>query len=395
MTTSVSHQTEDRQWDIRLNVQSTEYLDSIIANVMEENAKGKFKYILVGGVEIGTKPNHSDYQVKHIHCAVVFHNRASKASILKNWDIVEGNGYYMVPRNRDMPYSGWRAHHTKEFSKVSKEEKDWILFESGELPADAGTKRKAIPLRSESEKKMKTDDIIRDMRGLLEAGKEKEAFDLYPRNYIQYGEKIKAMIHQKTKSFFGKHQDPHLYVHGYPGSGKTSLLKFVYEDYYKKNLDNKFWDLYNDEHHTHVMLEDLDSTVLDRLGIQFLKTICDEAGFAIDQKYKTPQLTRATILVTSNQTLDELVTLCDECKLVESTRAALKRRFYQLRVDQLQRLLGLKLINEYERKQLKKQGNEDTSKLYMSWDYQLDAPTGLPLKTPSEYREIIRNSYYK
>ncbi|RHY20244.1 hypothetical protein DYB32_010076, partial [Aphanomyces invadans] len=60
---------------------------------------------------------------------------------------------------------------------------------------------------------------------------------------------------------------------------------FVYEDYYKKNLDNKYWVLYNEDVHTHVMLEDLDSTVLDKLGAQSITTICDEAGFAIDQKY--------------------------------------------------------------------------------------------------------------
>lgn len=392
---TVPHSTEDRQWDIRLNVQDDDYLTNIVTNIMEENSRGKFKYILVGGVEIGTKPNHSDYQVKHVHIAVIFHNRASKASILKNWDIVEGNGYYMVPRNRDMPYSGWKEHHTKSFSKVSQDKKDWVLYEQGELPADNGVKRKAMPLRSDTEKKMKTDDIIRDMRAMLEAGQDKEAFDTYPRNYMQYGEKLKAMIHQKKKQFFGKHQDPHLYVYGFPGTGKTSLLKFVYGEYYKKNLDNKFWDLYNEEVHTHVMLEDLDSTVLDKLGVQFIKTICDEAGFAIDQKYKSPQLTRATILVTSNQDIDQLITLCDETKLVESTRAALKRRFYQLRVDQLQRLLGVKLINEYERKQLKKSGNDEPSKLYLSWDYHLDAPTGLPLKKPEEYRQIIRDSYYK
>ena len=186
-----------------------------------------------------------------------------------------------------------------------------------------------------------------------------------------------------------------MYLHGFPGTGKTSLLQFIYGNYYKKNLENRFWDLYDEEVHTHVMLEDLDSLVLDRLGIQFIKTICDEAGFAIDQKYKSPQLTRATILVTSNQTIEQLINQCDEVKLVENTKAALKRRFFELRVDQLQRLLGVKLIPEFDRKQLKKSGNEDPSKLYMSWNYLEDSPTGLPLKTPEEYRQMIKDAFYK
>jgi GTPase SAR1 family protein len=242
---------------------------------------------------------------------------------------------------------------------------------------------------------MKTDDIIKDMRVLIEEGKAETAWEKYPRNYLMYGEKLKSMIHQHKKSFFGKHTDPHLYVYGYPGSGKTSLMKWIYPNMYKKDLQNRFFDLYNEEVHTHIMLEDLDSNNLDRLGIQFLKTICDEAGFPIDQKYKTPQLTRATILITSNQDIDSLINGCDDVKLVESNKAAIKRRFLHLRVDSIQRLLGVKLISDYERKVLKKAGNEDPSKLYLDWNYNLDCPTGLELKTPEAYQQMIRDFYYK
>ena len=233
------------------------------------------------------------------------------------------------------------------------------------------------------------------MRELIQEGKEEEAFRKYPRNYMQYGEKLKSMIIQKKKSFHGKHINPHIYLYGFPGSGKTSLLKWLYPNTYKKDLTNRFFDLYDEKVHSHVMLEDLDSMALDKLGIQFLKTLCDEAGFPIDQKYKTPQLTRATILVTSNQSIDSLIDSSDENRLVETTKVALRRRFLHMRVDQLQRLLGLKLINEYERKVLKKEGNEDPSKLYLDWDYFNDSPTGLPLKSVDEYQRLIREFYYK
>lgn len=395
MDKTCAHSTEDRQWDIRINVQDDDYLATLIENIMLEQVTGKFKYILVGGLEIGTRPNNSDYKVRHFHAAVMFHNRASKASIIKNWGIVEGNGYYLMPRNRELPYSGWRNHHIKEFSKIDPTASDGlIIMEYGELPKD-NNKRKEITLRSDLEKKLKTDDIIKDIRVLVEAGKAEEAFEKYPRNFMQYGEKIKAMVSQKKKNFFGKHTDPHLYLYGFPGSGKTSLLNFIYGGYYKKDLSNRFWDLYDETIHTHVMLEDLDSNNLERLGVQFLKTICDEAGFPIDQKYKTPQLTRATILVTSNQDLDSLINSMDDIKQIEQTKQALKRRFLHMRVDQLQRLLGLKLICDYERKRLKKEGNEDSSKLYMDWNYFLDSPTGLNLKSPEEYRAVIRDFYYK
>jgi hypothetical protein len=100
-------------------------------------------------------------------------------------------------------------------------------------------------------------------------------------------------------------------------------------------------------------------------------------------------------LVTSNQDIDSLINAMDDLKESGQTKVALLRRFFHIRVDQLQRILGLKLVNEFERKKLKKEGNEDPSKLYMSWDYNLDCPTGEPLKDPSYYQQVIRDFYYR
>jgi hypothetical protein len=392
----VPYTTEDRQWDIRINVQTDDYLQTIVENVMlEDKEKGKFKYVLIGGLEIGTRPSNTDYQVRHVHVAVIFHNRASKSSIISNWGIKEGNGYYMVPRNRELPYTGWRDHHTKEFSKCSTDKPDsFIIYENGELPKDQN-KRKVVVVRSEAEKKMKTDEIIIDMRGMIETGQDKEAFEKYPRNYMQYGEKIKALISQNRKKFFGKHTDPHVWLYGFAGSGKTAIMNFIYNGYYKKDLQNRFWDLYDETIHSHTMLEDLDANNLEKLGIQFLKTICDEAGFPIDQKYKTPQLTRSTILVTANVDIDTCLNSMEDVKDLENTRQAIKRRFFQIRIDELKRMLGIKMISDYERKILKKEGNEDPAKLFLDWNYRLDCPTGLPLKSPEEYKTLIRDFYFK
>ncbi|KAF0775108.1 hypothetical protein AaE_001192 [Aphanomyces astaci] len=132
MSNKVSYKQEDRQWDVRINVQSDEYLRDLVGAIMDEaHGAGKFKYVLIGGVEVGTRPNHDDYKVRHVHIAAIFNNRASKASIIKNWGVIEGNGYYM------------------EFSKVDPT--STVLFEWGELPADGPAKRKIE--RSDAEKK--------------------------------------------------------------------------------------------------------------------------------------------------------------------------------------------------------------------------------------------------
>ena len=357
-----------------------------VAAIRAEWDAGKLRYILIGGVEIGTRPYQDDYQVKHVHVAAIFANRVSKSAILKNWNIKQGNGYYLVPRNRDLPYSGWRSHHIKEFSKVDKS--GIVVLELGELPTDE-VKKKVVA--SENEKKRKVDEILIDMRTLIEAGEDKEAYNKYPRNYLIYGERIKAMVTQK-KDFFKTNGDPHIWLYGHPGSGKTTILSFVYPNYFKKNLHNKFFDLYDPSIHDHVMLEDLDHDAVDRLGLNFIKTLCDETGFAIDQKYKTPQLARTCVLVTSNFTISDII---QDGLGIEENKAAIYRRFWHVNIYALLRVLGLKLLPKFDRQALQKEGNQDVSRLFISWDYAQDLPLCTPLQKPEHYQQLIKDSYYQ
>lgn len=122
-----------------------------------------------------------------------------------------------------------------------------------------------------------------------------------------------------------------------------------------------------------------------------MQTICDEAGFAIDQKYKTPQLARTTCLVSSNFTIRDLV---EEGPGYAVNVEAIKRRFWEVPIYALLRLLSLKLIPKDQRNALKKEGNDDASKLFIDWDYLTDVPTGKELKSPMEYQQIIRDYFY-
>ncbi|UQB76440.1 nonstructural protein [Flumine parvovirus 19] len=381
----VAYTHADRQWDARFNVQSDEYLVAITERIMEQFGSGKLQWVLISGVEVGTCSTHSDYRIRHVHVGAIFENRVTKASILKNWGIVEGNGYYLVPRNRDLRYQGWRDHHLKVETKVDPD--TLCIYEAGELPKDSKSRNKVE--RSEIEKKETTDEIIRRIKTCIEDGNEEEAFNLYPRNWMMYGEKLKAMINQKRPDVV--RNDPHLWVHGFAGTGKTLLLEFVYPKRYKKDLNNQFMDLYDPKYHTHIMLEDYDHATADKLGIQFLKTICDEAGFPVNQKYKGGFLANTTVLVTSQFTINDII---PEGQGVEETRAALHRRFIQICVSDLLRLLGLKLIPSYERKQLKFQKNVDMSKLFMTWDYVQNQPTGNKVESPEHYQAVILGYTY-
>lgn len=380
----VDYKCEDRQWDARFNVQSDEYLRSITDAIRGMFEAGKLEYVLIGGIEIGEKSTQSDYGIPHIHVAAIFVNRISKASILRNWKILEGNGYYLVPRNRDLPYSGWRNHHTKELTKVDPDSR--VVYEAGKLPKDIGVKRKVT--QSDTEKKETTGESLKKIRKLLEEGKDDEAFDKYPTRYTIYGERLKSQLKQRKPD--SARIDPHIWLWGFPGTGKTQVFELLYPDSYKKDLNNRFWDLYDPKVHGHARLEDVDHATVDKLGIQFLKTACD-GSFPIDQKYKSPQLANTTVLVTSNFRINDVV---PEGKGVDETKEALHRRFMEVCISDFLRLLGLKLIPPWERTQLQKRGNNDPSAVFMDWDYVQGMPTGLDIKTPEQYRQIIRDYKY-
>lgn len=383
---NVPGHTLDRQWDLRVNVPTPSCLEELVECVKREDAAGKFRYVLIGGTEIGDLENRDDFGILHVHVALIYANRVSKASILSNLRIKTGLGYYLVPRNRNLPYAGWRAHHVKTKTKTSD---ILMIYESGTLPEDQG--EPGVTRRSDDEKKRKLDDIIIEMAGMIKEGNEDEAFRKFPRNYLTYGEKIKAMQVQQ-RDFFKTNGDPHIWLSGSPGDGKSALLTVVYPQYYNKNLDNRFFDLYKPGHHTHMLLQDLDHSVVEKLGVQFLKTICDESGFPVDQKYKTPQLARTTVLVTSNFTMQDV--LPEDMKGRNENIQALNRRFWQVRIHDLLRALNIKLLSRYELTGLKREGNTDPRKLFMKWDYLRGTPTGEELPSAEELQEQIRELYY-
>lgn len=383
-----TYQTMDRQWDARFNVQTQEDLDLLLTQTKQLSEQGKFSYALVGGVEVGDRPFQSDYQVRHVHCAFVLPNRVSKSSLLKQLGVKTANGYYLVPRNRSLPIAGWIEHHKKPKTKINN---DFTLFEFGTPPMDTAGAIAPITKRSSDEKKRKLDEIIIEMKSMIEEGREKEAFTKFPRNYLTYGEKLKSMIAQK-RDFFKSDGHPHIWITGTPGSGKSAILQILYPNYYNKDLNNRFWELYNPELHTHTLLQDLDYATVEKLGVQFLKTICDEAGFPIDQKYKSCQLVRTTVLVSSNFSLSDV--LPEDMKGRNENLSALRRRFFEVNIRDFLRLLGLKLLSKYEIKGLKLRGNQDPRKLFMTWDYLRDIPTGEPIPQTAVLQQLVKDAYY-
>jgi hypothetical protein len=357
---------KDRQWDARFNSEDEES-DALLVMFAKRQPEGRFRYLFIGGPEIGTNPKQDDFGIRHVHLCILLHNPVARSTILSMFGITKG--YYLVSRNRALPYSGWRNHHAKITTKVDPTKCD--LLELGELPPDV---KGNFTLRSEEEKKRKIDDVLVDIRDMLKKQKtEDEIFEMYPRNWMQYGEKVKAMMVQR-KDFFKANGDPHIWLCGRPGSGKSSLIHYVYPDAYSKCLYNRFFDLYDPTKNLHVIIEDLDHAAADTLGLNFIKTLADESGFTYDQKYKAAQPARTVCIVTSQFTPTNIIGGLEKQQEVGSQRQALNRRFWVLQATEMQRILGIKLRTSYELRMLKQEGNMDSGKCYMAWNYVDDMP---------------------
>lgn len=388
VTQRTKYVTKDRQWDARFNSPSSDRDGEFINKARELQQSGRLRYVLLGGPEIGTNPNQDDYGCRHFHAAFVFNNPLSRTAILAMFGVKKG--YYLMPRKRSLPISGWREHHVKLLSKIDQD--CTILFEAGELPEDT---KVPYQLRSAEEKKRKVDEVIVEIHECLKRQEtEDEIFHKFPRNWMMYGEKIKSMMSQR-KDFFKANGDPHLWVHGSAGCGKSSLIAWVYPDAYKKNLYNRFFDLYNPKDNQHVLLEDLDHNAVETLSLNFIKTLCDESGFSYDQKYKAPQPARTTVIVTSQFDISNILAHLEKQIEVGEQGRALRRRFFEVRANELHRLLGVKMRNKYELNILRSEGNSEPSACFMAWNYLEDMPSIHPLPTAEECREKIKQAYYK
>lgn len=378
---------KDRQWDARFTSVNTDTDEAIVNAAKQAYDNGRLRYILIGGPEIGTNPKHDDYGLRHVHLCIVASNPLARSTILSMFGIKRN--YYLAARNRTLPISGWREHHTKEITKVDPATR--LLYEAGELPADT---KKVFTLRSQEEKSKKGDEVILEIYNLIKKGTtEDEIFQRFPRNWMMYGEKIKSMVVQR-KDFFKTNGDPHIWLYGSAGTGKSSLLAYVYPRAYSKCLYNRFFDLYKPTEHTHVLLEDLDHAAVETLSLNFIKTLCDESGFTYDQKYKAAQPARTTVLVSSQFDIRNILDHLENQIETNEQFKALTRRFFQVKATELHRLLGIKLRNNYELSMLKKEGTTDPGACFMPWNYLEDMPGIHKLPSPEECQQKIRDAYY-
>lgn len=179
----------------------------------------------------------------------------------------------------------------------------------------------------------------------------------YPYEWIIQGSKLKSLYLIQTVPDYREHGQ-HMWIWGKPGTGKSAFVEMKYPKHYKKRAD-KDWLGYNpnlEPGHRTVYFADFDQCEMKKLSPQQLKVMCDPQGFNADKKYAGGDvICPSQIIITSNFRIGECFGV--GVAGIEQQKAALRRRFREIHIDDLLAEAGLVLKSKVELQQLKNEGN--------------------------------------
>jgi hypothetical protein len=341
-----------REFDGRLNINKDWEIKILLERI--KLFLPQCDYVLVGGLERGDNPTQTDYQKHHVHIALRLKNRTSLGSVKTKLGFgTVGGQYYIKVRkpNGFLTYKGWRDHHVKPETKVHVGQN--VLFEFGELPKDK------VAFVSKKENKYKK---------IIEMAKNQQWKEIeaeFPLDYIRMAGQLRVKYWRQVDDPEKLEHKQALWLFGQPGTGKSAVIHYLFNKdgrMYKKQLEDKWWDGFDIDHHDCYYLEDVDPEALKKIGIQRMKTWADHTGFAGDKKYGGLDIIRGQCIVSSNYSIKDCIY---NHKGIESTYAAFKRRFKEIEINDYLKEQGLQLKSKEELENLKKDENADYSKCFI------------------------------
>lgn len=357
----------------RIHEPTNKFRSDFISRLDELHKEGYITYVICTE-EIGEKEGKV-----HLHSAFGVAKSENKYQVAGRLGLRPINGrfkqWYLSPIYKDSsPKDNW-----------SYCEKGSILLSIGEAPETKAKDEGAKALVGAKREKWI------DMIELAKAQDWEILEERYPYEYICQGSKLRALyfIQHEPK---GRSHAQHLWIYGPPGTGKSCVVEYLFPNHYKKRADND-WLGYNpviQPGHTVVYLPDFDVQSMRILRAENLKVMCDPQGFNANKKFSGGDIIApGRIVVTSNFQLGDCFP--PGYQGVEQQKAALRRRFREIHIDDFLRENGLKLKPKVELNKLMEQNNFDWAKCFRDLQPEIIDLTGDDeIKEEAEFNKKAR-----
>lgn len=331
-----------------------EGIKSWIAHVNGLDLSKHFVYICVGGPEL------SKSNTYHVHAYAEFKSQKTENAVRKTLNL----GGYKVYFTRENKCSRDELvqHHCKERSKVDPNVLCLLEYPTQyKSPVEDVQSLKPSPIKANMSR----------LRELIEA---KDLDTIKNEMYGQYLQKRTNILAEinAVQTTVDKQELEHYWIHGEPGTGKTTSVEMLFPDAFTMDPDSGYFDGYNGQ--KQIIIPDIDNRMLRKIGLQKLKTMCDSTGFNANIKYAGGQKIKAQIIVTSNYSIDECLEYTGKDAKFNSNwygpldPAAIKRRFSELTVGKWLFQNNIRLKTPAQLKQLKKEQCCDLKQLFEPFD---------------------------
>jgi len=343
-------------WHVRVHDPTPEFLGMFVQTCRALQAETYLSYAV-----IGEEKTRSDKGVSHIHAALGTYKSLSKFHLAQKLKIRGNNKMYRQWYVSPIYASSSPAQNAEYCRKGN------VLLDVGKIPEIAVKNLGAEELRGKCAEKWK------EMIALAKLQRWEDIELKYPYEYIANGSKLRALYFiQHTPE--GRSHQQHLWIYGAPGTGKSCVVEYMFPGHFKKRPDSD-WLGYNPviaPGHNVVYLPDFDIQSMKMLKAETLKVMCDPQGFNANKKFAGGEIIApGRVVVTSNFRIGDCFP--PGYPGVETQKAALRRRFKEIHIDDYLKELHLELKTKEELQKLKDDGNFDWSKCFKDTSFMNDA----------------------
>nr|QTE03581.1 MAG: putative replication protein [Turdus naumanni CRESS-DNA-virus sp.] len=339
--------TESKYWHYRTNDLSESHFTKL--------SQISCQWIYIGPIEVG-----EEAKGEHFHVAIKFYKSIREGSAIKALCSTTENSknrnasWYISPKYSDSSILRFIKYICKDnINNIRFGELEFITYLENEETKDAAKAAAAIADKEAAKKlkeeknKLKTaakDELIR-LRTEHAALGDIDWFRENDAKYMTSADFSRLLVWAQPDYTKKLDKLDNYFIHGEPGTGKSSSVDFLYPDCYRKIKNNEKWDSYYTlrEGHKTVYFDEMDSVDEFDLcmgGYTGIKTCTDVYPFAVRQNYGNRQLmvNPDRFIITSNFTPSHIFSTLNKYgrmpQNLDMMLATFARRFHIMHVSE-------------------------------------------------------------